>query len=246
MAKKSNILAQNFQQKAIIRTLKEIRESKKLILAWRIFGDVKVTVPINLKVVRSHRNELLFEVTKENFDELVKITTGYEKINFYMPEGNVLFQSRLKELSNDFFMVAHLPDRIVRQERRKSLRTRIDEKDVQVAFQKEVNGAQRFNQFFEKNCYDLSVGGLSFIMTQTESKMFKMGDRIYFADVIINGRRIDADLELVNLIPIDPDPHNKLAYRGFKACFQFIRLTKENRNIIDIYVMSNIKLDETG
>ncbi len=246
MAKKSKILAQNFQSKAIVRTLKEIRESKKLILAWKIFGDVKVTVPVVLKVVRSHRNELLFEVKKENFDELAKITTGYEKINFYIPEGNILFQSKMKELNKDGALVVNLPDQIVRQERRKSLRIRIENKDVKLAFQKEVSRNQHYNQVFEKDCYDLSVGGLSFIMTQTESKMFKIGERIYFADVIINGRRVDADIELVNLIPVDPDPHNKLAYRGFKACFQFIRLSKENRNIIDIYVMSNIKLDEAG
>lgn len=246
MKKKSKILAQNFQVKAIVRTLKEIQESRKLILAWKIFGDIKITVPVKLKIVRSHRNELLFEVTNENFSELTRITTGYEKVNFYIPDGNILFQCRTKDLNNDGGFTVLLPDRIVRQERRKALRCRVDDKDVQVAFQKEISSSQRFNQYFEKNCYDVSVGGLSFIMTQTESKMFKINDKIYFADILMGGKRIDVDLELVNLIPVDPDNHNKLAYRGFKACFQFIRLTKENRNIIDIYVMSNIKFDETG
>ncbi|MCB9094639.1 MAG: PilZ domain-containing protein [Halobacteriovoraceae bacterium] len=243
--KDKNKLAQNFQSKSILRTIREIQEKKKKILAWKIFGDVKITAPVRIKVIRSHRGEILLETHEDNIPLLHRILGGTQKINFYIPNGNVLFQCKLKDMNPNGSFVVYIPDMVVRQERRKSLRCSVTDDRVKVQFAKDLaRGGGRHDHIFDKKLYDISEGGLSIILTSTESKYFQNNDVIENVKLSISGKIMTVGVKLVNLIPVDPDPYNGLAYRGFRACFSFTDIDDKKKEIIEIYVLSNIKLDE--
>lgn len=243
---KNNKLAQNYYKKSILARLKEIQLSKQELYVWRILGDKKVTAKVEIKIIKNTRDEVIFDVKPENENQVRDIITGVEFVNFYAPKGNILFRTEFKFYSADMKLVTSFPKAIAMQERRESLRLRVDEFNVKVNFQKDLKKRTISLKDFDKTCFDLSTGGISFIMTATEARYFEIGDKIFYANIYYENIKIDSDLTLVNLIPIEPNDHNQLAYKGFKACFSFIRISDEDKERIDTFVMSKIDMSKAS
>jgi hypothetical protein len=78
---------------------------------------------------------------------------------------------------------------IVQVERRKHIRLMIDEHKCHVKFFKTMITQRVKTQIFEKNCFDISSGGFSFVTAKTESKFFELGEEILGIELAIGADR---------------------------------------------------------
>jgi hypothetical protein len=245
---KRNKLAQNHQKATIVSMLIEVKKAESPVLAWRIVFDKKITCPIKIRFVRSNRNELECIVKGENHATFEQILSGEETLNIFLPESNTLFQTDVVNWKSGE-LILKIPKMVAIQERRRHFRLNIKESwKAETSFVKEYtpNGFSIKKHKMNKKCHDVSKGGLSFILTKQEARMFMIEEEIEKVQLEIDKRIFVIDMELVNLINVEPDANNKLLYSGLKACFKFNKISSEAEEYIDNFVIKNIDYDKVA
>ena len=162
----SNNLKKNYSAWAIFSLINNTKLGEKPVLGWRIIGGKKVTVDVYIRVIRKFRNELVIKaLSPDGSKKLSNLIAGSDKLNLYLPDDLVLFQSRVLKSDTNGDVVISIPNMIAQVDRRKHLRLFItNEVNVSIEFQKENHGQRITTQQFDKKCFDVSAGGLSFII----------------------------------------------------------------------------------
>lgn len=236
-----NKLARNFQPKSIKTILSDAAKAKKGFTAWKMIGGAKIVSHLVLKIIRFNKNQIVFHIPSEEKSTLDNIVGKEKMLNFLITNESILFQSKIISLTTDE-MIVEIPKMVAIQDRRSSLRCKIVDENVKLSFTKQIT-KDRF-QKFEKKLFDLSKGGISFIMTASESEYFEKGDELLNVDLQVIDKLLPVSIVLVNLIDQDPDAENGLAYKGFKACFSFKEISEKQTEIIDNYVMTHVQYEK--
>jgi len=242
----SNSLKKNYSAWDIFSLINNTKLNDRPIMGWRVVGGKKVTVDMFIRVIRKFRNELVVRATSpEGRDKLANLVAGSDKLNLYLPEDLVLFQSRIKKHESTGDVVISIPEMIAQIDRRKHLRLFVEnEINVQVGFQKENHGQRVSTQQFDKKCFDVSAGGLSFIISKIEGKFFEVGDHVYNAYLILDRRKTLINAEVVNILDIEPDERNGLHYKGQKVCLRLLNPTENQQKVINDFVFKYVQIDE--
>ncbi len=242
-----NSLIQNENSKVIFNTLRDVKVGHEKCLAWKMSKNQKITAEIEIDVIRKFNNEVVFKAKDEGqLEKLKLIISGSEKINIFLVSKGVLFQADFKVFDHENKLVLKFPQMIAQAERRKSLRLILDEKvDSSINFLKSYfdrdNKIQ--TQGFKKSCYDLSSGGLSFIINHKETKFFNTGEELSEINIKFDGLEHKVQGKIVNLIPVDPGPQNKLLYAGFRVCIEFNEIDGITKDLIDIFVFKHLDIE---
>lgn len=237
----ANKLAKNFQPKSIKSILSDAAKARKGFTAWKIIGGIKIVSHLDLKIIRFNKNQIVFHIPAEEKSALDNIVGKERSLNFLITNESILFQSKIISMTDDE-IIAEIPKMVAIQDRRSSLRCKIKSDDVKLSFVKYLT-KDRYHKF-EKRLFDLSKGGMSFIMTASESEYFDKGDELINVDLQIVDKLLPVSMVLVNLIDQEPDAENGLAYKGFKACFSFKDISEKQIEIIDNYVMSHVQYEK--
>jgi len=138
-----------------------------------------------------------------------------------------------------------MPCMIAQINRRKSLRLFIENgMKAQVSFLKQNHGQLKRTQQFKRMCFDISGGGISFIISKMQKQFFRDADKIKKVSLYIEDFEIDAEARVVNLLEIIPNSKNELNYKGWKVCLEFSFIRPEDKKRIDEYVFKYISFED--
>jgi hypothetical protein len=242
----SNNLKKNYSSWAIFSIVNNAKLNEKPLIGWRIINGKKVTVDIYIRVIRKFRNEIIIRPSRPNGRVVLdKLVAGSEKINLFMPNDHVLCQCVIKRLDPNGDIILTMPDMIAQIDRRKHLRLfREEGVNIAVQFQKDLNGHDGRVQHFAKSCFDISAGGLSFIVSRTESKYFLKHNLIEGIILELDGKKTKINGLVTNMFDIEPDERNGLLYKSKKVCIQFVSPTTNQQKTINDYIFKYIDLRE--
>lgn len=247
MAKKTKKLNRNKSSWALYSILNNKQSQRSTFICWRIIAGSKQTAEVSLKIIRKTREEIVVAALGEkNQRALMEIITGAEKINFFLPDDKVLFQSEVKSISEQGQLTVSLPREFAHIDRRDHVRLQLyDDLTSSVSFKKEMIQSQNKSiQLFEKKCFDLSAGGLSFITSRLESRFFKKDDEIHIINLVVSGKTIVCAAKVVNILDVEPNERNKLNYKAHKVCLEFSMISEIDVDFINQYVFKYVDFDD--
>ncbi|MCT4642528.1 MAG: PilZ domain-containing protein [Bacteriovoracaceae bacterium] len=245
--KPSNKLQQTTDRAMIESFICNTKQDQRSVLAWKFVDGKKVTVKVYIRVIRLFKSEFVIKAKSSNDQQLFDdLTVGSQEINIFFPDDVVIFRTKIKSRDNYLKDITlGIPSSIALINRRKSLRYVIgDDKDVSIHFFKEKSVLFDSFQRFEKPSFDISTGGISFIVSRTEKKMFSGDDIIGNLEVEIADKRINVMAQVVNVYEINPDERNDFMYKSYKVSLKFLSLLEEDKDIIDSYILEKISLNK--
>lgn len=244
--KNGNTLKKNYNDWAIFSIINNTKINEKTVLGWKIVAGRKVTVEVIFHIIRKFRNEVVVRaVGPQGKSKLANLATGANKLNFYLPDDMVLFQTEVKHIEPAGDIRIKIPEMIAQVDRRKDLRLFVENGiNIELQFFKQNHGQKIATQQFKKGCFDISAGGLSFVISKTEKKFFKDGDIIKSIKLNLDNKDIELDSQIINILEVEPNAQNDLHYRGWKVCVKYLNLKKEIKKVIEEFVFRYIELDE--
>lgn len=241
-----NKLKKNNSAWAIFSIINNTKISEKPIVGWRMVAGKKVTVDLYIRVIRKFRNEFVIRPVKESGQKtLADLIAGSENLNLFFPEDLVLCQSNVKKIDSNGDITITMPEMIAQIDRRKYLRLfRESGVNIGIEFKKELGTHTERVQFFTKDCFDISAGGLSFIISRTESKYFHKDNNINSMILNLDGKKTKISGRVVNIFDIEPDDQNGLIYKSKKVCIQFMEPTVKQQKVINDYVFQYLDIED--
>jgi c-di-GMP-binding flagellar brake protein YcgR len=243
----SKKLNKNKSSWALYSILENKKEKKENFICWRMINGSKQVAEVSLSIIRKSREEIVIKaVGEKNEKALLDIVTGAETVNFFLQEDKVLFQSVIKSSSGQGKLTVSLPREFAHIDRRNHVRLQLyDDITSTLSFKKESHYSQhKTNQLFEKKCFDLSAGGLSFIVSRVEARFFKKNDPIHSIALVMNNKTIMCAAKVVTILDVEPNDRNKLNYKAHKVCLEFTVISEQDRKCIGEYVFKYVDLDE--
>lgn len=241
-----NQLKKNYSAWAIFSIINNTKISEKPIVGWRIVAGKKVTVDLYIRVIRKFRNEFIIRPSKDSGQKILSdLVAGSENINLFLPTDLVLCQSLVKKIDPNGDITVSIPEMIAQIDRRKHLRLfRESGVNIGVDFKKDLGTHTERVQYFNKDCFDISAGGLSFILSRTESKYFQKDNMIDSMILNLDGKKTKIDGKVVNIFDIEPDDQNGLIYKSKKVCIQFSDPTVKQQKVINDYVFKYLDIED--
>lgn len=234
-------LKKNFSDWAIFSIINNAKIQDKEVIGWRLIGGKKVTAQVKIRVIRKSRDEIvIIPVSDVDMSDFNTVLSGMDKLNIYLPNDMVLFQSIIKYKQQDEVVIS-IPKMIAQIDRRNYLRlVARPELNIRLSFYKKGHTLRENVQSFDKPCFDISAGGLSFVISRLESKFFKVGDYISKMNLMIGDIKIPLNGEVVNIFEVNPEHGNNLHYKGWKICMKYKGINDKLQQLIDNYVFKNI------
>lgn len=242
----NNSLKKNYSAWAIFSIVNNTKIDARPVLAWRIVNGKKLTVEVFFRVIRKFRDEVVVRATRPEGQKILgNLVAGSDKLNFFLPEDMVLFQTDVKSVDASGELVIKLPEMIAQIDRRKHMRLSLsDDVGAVVKFFKENTGQVKRTQLFDKACFDVSAGGLSLVVSKTEAKFFSIGDVVNRIRLEVENKEIPLSAEVVNILDIEPDGNNKLHYSGKKICLRYSKIGPKAQKFLNEFVFRHVDLNE--
>lgn len=246
MSKKGNPnqLIQNEDSKSIFQILLDAKNAEMKCMVWKMVGSSKITAECYIQVIRKFNNEMVLKAQTAGQDEKLRtIISGSDSVNVYIIEKAVLFRSKVRVIDDAGDLAIQFPEMLAQAERRKTLRLIVPyEVNCDVAFFKTSLDRGTQTQIFEKKCYDISAGGMSFLLNKAESKFFEIGDMITSLKIVIDGYELMVDGRIVNFIPVEPGPNNDVIYKGLRVCLKFESVDEITKDTLNEFVFKHLDL----
>ena len=240
---KNNSLSKITQKSAIDSLIENTKSENKQVIGWRIVEGKKQTVELYVRVIRSFRNEFILRVRNPEDEALFKkLHVSTESFNVFFPKDLVIFQSKIKSRDpSNGDLVMEYPSMVAQVDRRKSLRYEVEEnEELEINILKKFNLINQSQRIFKKQAYDISTGGLSFLVTKSERKFFKEGDHISSVQIELSQKDLDLKTKVVSTLEIKPTKNNSLSYTTYKVALSFEQLDEKTRALIEKYVFEKI------
>jgi len=247
MEKRSaNTLKKNDSKWAIFSLINNTKLSENQVLGWRIVAGKKVTSELYIRVIRKFRDEFVVRGKSEKeSNTLNNLIASSGVLNFYLVDDMALFQSEVKHVDSNGDFVFSMPKMIAQIDRRKHMRVFMNsEVGAKIRFFKENEGHRVTKQQFEKSCFDLSAGGLSFFISRAESKFFNLEDEIEKIELSMNGAKVRLKATIVNVFDVEPDERNQLNYKAKKVCIRYKDTDPQVVKKINQFVFKHSDFDE--
>lgn len=221
------------------------KERNEEAYVWRIVGDKKVLAPVRFEVIKKVKSELVI-VPGENAKEIfLHVLGGADHLNFFLPNSSLLFQCSVKQFESNGSLSLQFPKFIAQVDRRKNLRMEaIDHPKLRVQFCKTVAATQPTKQFYGKGLFDLSAGGLTFLVTKAESRHFITGEKLKNIEIIVNDQKIITSASILRVQELNEIESQEHPYKAWKVTFTFDSLQKRDQDLLTKFVFENVRIDE--
>ena len=208
--------------------LLKIKKSETKLYVWNCQDDSITKAEVVLESYNKAKKYLTCKPIEGSAYYLAEMITGIGKLNFYIPDKSIYFISELKTLKDE--LVISWPEKLYLNDRRETPRTEEFSSVVKVEF--EVD-----KQRYKKSCFDLGIGGFSFVLPATEKFSFKKGDVIPFINLYIGKEKNEISGKIQSIDIVDPKINQKYNYKVTRVSLRFIEphqnLVKKIRNIIE-------------
>ena len=241
-----DILKKTHSAATIFNIVNSAKLNDKPVMGWRLVCGQKITVNLFIRVVRKSRDEIVVRAfNEEGKKTLGNLLSSSQTLNFFLSEDLALFQTEVKSFEANGDVVARMPKMMAQVDRRKHLRLFLDEEvQAKVKFLKNSPSHKDKSQLFDKKCFDLSAGGLSFVVSKPESKFFKIGDYVKLAKIFFERKEVLVAGRILNVLELEPDERNKLMYKGQKICVKFEKIDSKSVNLLNEFVFRHVDLNE--
>lgn len=243
---KDNKLKKNSDEWAISSVINNAKENEHALLAWKIVAGKKITVDVVFHIIRKFRNEIdVRAIGAKDKKVLADLSINAQKLNFYLPDDQVLFQTEVKKIQENGNVTIKFPEMMAQIDRRKDLRLFLDEDlKLELNFSKQNHSQNIMTQKFNKSCFDISSGGLTFLISKPEMNFFKVGDSVEKIQLSLGGTPLNISGKVINIFEIEPNKRNGLNYKAHKVCIQLTKLNSAKKKLIDNFVFEHVELEE--
>lgn len=239
-----NKLKKVHDQKMIGHHLLSAKEKNEEVFVWRIIGDKKIVSPIKIEIVQKAKSEILISPIEGTGSEFNNVVGGLDHLNFYLPKSSLLFQCNIKNSQQNKLSVS-FPKFVAQVERRKWLRmTAINDSKIRIQFCKSIAGNQPSKQFFGKGLFDLSAGGLTFLATKAESKLFIPGEKLKNIELIINNQKMIVSTNVLRVNEFNSIEASNQPYKMWKVTLSFDSIQKKDLDFLIKFVFEHVQIDE--
>ncbi len=240
-------LKRNDKDWAIVSIIEHAKIQSSTVFAWNFITGKKVTVEVSFHILKKYKNEMIIRVMKESDKrKLGNLVVAAQNLNFYLPDELVLFQTSVKELLNNGDVRVTIPEMVAQIDRRDSYRLLLESKNVSshLNFTKKSHVIKRHEQKFEKNVFDLSSGGISFLISRMEKDFFKIGDFVESIELKFEKSDLNISGQIVNIFEIQPSSTYNMNYKVWKVSIHILELNEESKKLIDDFVFRYGDLEE--
>lgn len=230
---------------AVMNYLTNIKESSNSALIWKIIGDSKFTAEVKIEAIRKTRSDFIVIPNEGEADKVQSLmgTNGF--IDIYVPESALIFRCKIRQTEAPVRYFLEVPDFMAQIERRQSLRLNLSASDeVTIKFSKQQELNRTIQQKFSKNCYDISAGGLSFLVSRVESKLFKVNDFVRSVEIQTPQWKSMVVLQVALVKELTPDESNDMSYKAWKVSCRFIGLDEVSKKYLTKFVFERLKANE--
>jgi c-di-GMP-binding flagellar brake protein YcgR len=233
----NNLMRKHKNQKSLLEMLASAKIENDGIVAWRMINDKKIIVNVWIKIIRKFRDEMVVEADEKNVEVLEKVVSGTENLNFFISGFGLLFQCKIKSYQEKNHLVVKIPSEYAQLERRKHLRYQLNDEKIECFINIEENGMTRK---IKKRAFDISAGGVSFIVSKLEAKFFNPGTKLDNFVFQIEDKFVKTTAKIINIIHLSPELSSDLLYGGWKVSISFLSNEIEFVKMVDDYVFSKI------
>jgi len=226
----------------ILSLLHSAKEANAEVFLWRLIGDTKILAKVRIESIRKSRRDFCIVPIIDKDSEVNDLIAAQPHIDLYIPESALIMRCNVKQCEAPIRYYLSIPTFVAQVERRNNFRLDChDEADIQVSFNKAATILRHTNQFFKKNCFDISSGGFSFLVSRAEWKFFKVNDQIINIDITLGKWGTKAMASVTMIREMDPDEFNGLSYKVWRICCKFTMLDDISKKYLDKYIFERIK-----
>ena len=198
---------------------------------WVLGKEAIQLIPIEFQKV-DLKNDLCWATTiiDDEFEGR-HILTSNMRIKIYFLNSSLFIFSKVESFKKDSNLLKlTFPEVGFFKERRAESR-HLAEDTAELSFAKATpwKGVQSVASRPIKKVFDISSGGLSFLMGKGESLPFSEGDRIDQVTLIIAGKKISVGLHVTSILKIKPFIFESIPYGNRKVCCEIIFSKESDR-----------------
>jgi hypothetical protein len=228
----------------ILTLLNGAKEQDAEVYLWRLIGSKKHLANIRIESIRKSRKDFSIIPRDGKTRVVQEMMSGQSTLDLYIPDAGLLLRCRVKQTDAPVRYYLHFPDFVAQLERRKSFRANIFERsEMKLSFSKQAPTPRAQVQFFVKNCYDISTGGFSFLVSRTEGKFFQVADVIANLEIKVGSWSTQVDADIAFVREMEPDEFNGLTYKVWRVCCRFKKIHQISSKYLEKFIFERIKED---
>jgi hypothetical protein len=228
----------------IMNLLSGANARKSEVFIWKFFGNLKHIGQVKIEYIRKSRKDFCISPFEGQDQIIHNLIYLQDWVDLYIPESLALLRCKLKSVDSPNRYFLKFPIFAGHVERRKSLRLNVyDSSEVKLAFTKSLQLANTINQRFSKDCFDLSSGGFSFLVSKMELKYFQINETIQNIELKASDFTITVSASIRSLLEVEPDEYNNLPYKVWRVNCAFISIDKNSQKFLEKFIFERIKTD---
>ena len=226
----------------ILELLSGSKEGNFEVFIWKLIGNSKLLGQVRIESIRKLRNDFCI-VPAEGQDRTVQDLMGSQHhMDLYIPEASILFRCQIKQTDAPYRYYLQLPEFVAQIERRRDHRLNVyDEAQVKLSFAKTTKEQKPISQHFLKDCFDISTGGFSFLISKMESKFFQSGDEIKTLELKAGNWSVKVGVEICTILEVEPSDSNNISYKAWRVGCRFTQIDQISRKYVEKYIFERIK-----
>ena len=219
-----------------------VKEEKLEVFLWRFVGGSKHMATVKIESVRKSKRDFCV-IPAEGHSAIVQEVVGsLNYIDVYVPESALLMRCTIKHTDAPVRYYLEIPTFVAQVDRRKSFRLNVhDDSEMKLNFIKMSGGLKQVKQQFLKNCFDISTGGFSFLISKAEFKLFKVAEEFLSVDLKTKDWSGKGRAQVSAIREVEPDDRNGLTYKVFRVSCSFTQLDQGSQKYLEKYIFERIK-----
>lgn len=204
------MLQQKDDAKIFEKIVIDATKNKAQVFVWDIIVDEVIKVPVELKNVNTFKKKVYFNLDHRSKFYLKDLIKGPGFLKFFIPSQQLIFVSKV-DLYRGTQLEIDYPQAFKKHDRRKSDRF---EPLVPVYFKAEG---------MKKECFDLSRGGLSFILNNMEysNAGYKKSKNVE-CSIQFPTRKLKIKAEIVKVTDIKPFEVDRFPYGAKRVSLRIV------------------------
>lgn len=228
------------EQRMIGRLLIGAKDRSEPIHVWRFVGDRKILANVRFVVIQPAKGEFQIEPMPGQEEIFSQVIGASEYINFFIPQGCLLFQC-INRGNDKARIVVAFPAFMAQIERRKWLRLPMEEqKNIHLQFTKPYLKPHLTHQVFSGVPYDLSGGGISFCVSRSEVGAYVPGEKIKHVELFIEGRKIKFEGQILRIQEINQTTTGRLPRKNWKVSLAFVAIEPADQEYVARYIFEKL------
>ena len=237
-----NKLKKVIDEAVIYNLISGAKESGLDVFIWRFIGGSKHLAKVRIEAVRKTRKDFCIIPAPGHETQVQDLISGQSYIDLYVPDSSLIFRCNFNKTDAPLRYYLFIPPFVAQVERRKSIRLNVyQSEELKISFGKSVSNPRPMSQHFDKNCYDISSGGFSFLVSRIESKFFQINDPIRTIEIKTKTWSAKVNAEIALIKEIEPDEFNGLTYKVWRICCRFSEIDQNSKKYLEMYIFERIK-----